>query len=315
MVVRKIRDWLNGSSSNTGNHWVEIQLLNTSGTNVALSKNANCYYSSGIIASLTSSTYITDGDITTANYSTGPDGVPCYVEIDLGTDTDINTIKIWHYYGDTRYYNGTKIQIYSDALGKWVDIFDSAISGRYKETSSGFVIDISGTNKVVYDDAIITADFYNQIRTDLLTYYAASTGAASSTTSPLPVATTTNAAGNQINYASGANSIQQCINDIKELYTSLSGTSSLLNFEYAYSNVATVASGEQITSEKLNNIRRLIDFINENCFVCVSSTSTCVACNICQTCNTCQVCNTCKGTCQTSQKSTCSACVSTCKTR
>ncbi len=44
--IRYIRDYLNGSNINNGNHWVEIQAFDYSGNNVAFSKSGTSSLSS-----------------------------------------------------------------------------------------------------------------------------------------------------------------------------------------------------------------------------------------------------------------------------
>lgn len=107
--------------------------------NIALNKTVT---SSG---TLVTGSRITDGDITTANYAYVTETGLHYVQVDLGTTYPLESVKVWHYYGDPRTYYATKTQISSDGT-TWVTVFDSAVSGTYTETSSGVTRTFSITN-------------------------------------------------------------------------------------------------------------------------------------------------------------------------
>lgn len=121
--VRYIRDWLNGSNKNTGNHWVEIQAIDKNGTNVALGKTDNL---------------ITDGSTESSPYYSLSSGLKNVV-VDLGAVYDIDKLKIWHYWSDKRVYNNTKTEISVDGVN-WEVVFDSELSGTYAESSAGHEI-------------------------------------------------------------------------------------------------------------------------------------------------------------------------------
>lgn len=145
--IRYIRDWLNGSTSNTGDHWVEIQAMDYSGNNVALNKTA--YGSEG-----SSSTWhrVTDGDTNTSNYTYVSSLTNCYMEIDLEELYLLKEIKVWHYYGDGRTYHNTKTEVSEDGI-HWFPIFDSAIEGEYAETSAGKTHDLMNLGTTVKPSA------------------------------------------------------------------------------------------------------------------------------------------------------------------
>ena len=128
--VRYIRDWLNGSTANTGNHWGEIQAIQyLTGENIAKGKPVT---SNG---TLSNPTRATDGAISTtyANASAGY----LYAQVDLGQIYyDIESVLVSHYYVDGRKYNQTKTEVSTDGVN-WVPIFDSLIEGEYAETSAG----------------------------------------------------------------------------------------------------------------------------------------------------------------------------------
>lgn len=120
--VRYIRDYLNGSTANSANHWVEIQAINSSGTNVAYGK-------------ISDSSLLTEGNTATSRYYEKSPGLTS-VTVDLQAIYDISEVKVWHYYGDSRTYHATKTQVSSDGV-HWVTLFDSAVQGEYTETSAG----------------------------------------------------------------------------------------------------------------------------------------------------------------------------------
>lgn len=126
--VRYIRDYINGSTANTSNHWCEIQALTHSGTNVALGKSGTS--STGAWNSL-----LTDGS-TASNPYWGITAGEQWVQIDLERPYDIKEIKVWHYYADARTYRNSKTQVSQDGT-TWYTVFDSRIDGEYKETSEG----------------------------------------------------------------------------------------------------------------------------------------------------------------------------------
>lgn len=131
--VRYIRDWLNGSSANTSNHWVEIQAITRDGVNIALGKTVTAS------ASGSNLNLITDGNTSSESYATVVSGSLQWVRVDLGDVYDnIDFVKVWHYYADGRAYNNTKTEVSEDGVN-WITIFDSAIDDVYAETADGAI--------------------------------------------------------------------------------------------------------------------------------------------------------------------------------
>lgn len=124
LPVRYIRDWANGSTSNTGNHWVEIEAY-SGGVNVALGKSAT-------------SPILTDGAVASSPYYSQGSGLQS-VQVDLGEVCIVEVINVRHYYADGRTYHNTKTEVSADGVN-WVTVFDSAIEGEYPETSAGNTI-------------------------------------------------------------------------------------------------------------------------------------------------------------------------------
>ena len=128
LPVRYIRDWANGSSANTSNHWYEIQAY-SNGVNVARNKSVT---TNGTATSLTAAV---DGSSSGTYANTGV-GYH-HLTVDLGQIYyDISEIKIWKYWNDGRTYRKTKTEVSSDG-STWFTIFDSYVEGEYPETSSG----------------------------------------------------------------------------------------------------------------------------------------------------------------------------------
>lgn len=135
--VRYIKDCMNGSSVNTGNHWLELQAL-YNGINVAKGIVGTLYASDGTsISSYNTTTraysLATDGDITAANYTYGSTktGNQCFV-IDLGQTYDLDEIAIWHYWTDGRTYTDNYTYVSSDN-SNWTKVIDK----QEGETSQG----------------------------------------------------------------------------------------------------------------------------------------------------------------------------------
>lgn len=148
--IRYIRDHMEGSTSNTSNHWVEIQAFDDTKTNVALGKT-------GTSSSGTWSSYLTDGNTATSPYWGFGSG-PTWVQVDLGDLYFIEEIKVWHYYGDGRTYYKTKTEVSQDGVN-WFVIFDSAIEGTYQETSSGKTHDMQNLGATVRPSTNVNTTF------------------------------------------------------------------------------------------------------------------------------------------------------------
>lgn len=134
-AVRYIRDYLNGSTSNTGNHWVEVQAIK-SGANIALNKSVTCSSSGSNLSR------ITDGNTDSALWASAS-SQQSYITVDLGEIyTDLDYIQVWHYYADGRTYHNTKTEVSADGVN-WTVLFDSAIEGEYKETADGKIHNVS----------------------------------------------------------------------------------------------------------------------------------------------------------------------------
>lgn len=134
MNIRYIRDVLNGNSVNGACHWVEVQAFNGALQNVLYGRTWQEWTETS--ANLEKIHRITDGLTATGTY--WEDNTNKKVTFDLGSVMNIKSIKIRHYYGDSRKYNN-KTEVSADGTN-WITVFDSAVSGTYTETSEGHEI-------------------------------------------------------------------------------------------------------------------------------------------------------------------------------
>ncbi len=115
-------------------------------TNVALGANA----SSPSNPRNQSYSLLTNGNTSSQLFDGGSNRT---VTVDLGSAQIISKIIVWHYYNDGRTYNDTKTEISADGT-TWKTIFDSSVSGTYKETAAGHTISFFPTNARYIRDSI-----------------------------------------------------------------------------------------------------------------------------------------------------------------
>ena len=135
---RYVRNYINGSSANTGNHWVEIEVYGNSGNLLSKGKtithNGTSLKYGGTATNLNA---LIDGDTTSSNYVEVRGATPSYIEIDLGKEYELGRVKVWHYYDDGRKYNENKIELITADRKKTKTIFDSDTEETYQETRYG----------------------------------------------------------------------------------------------------------------------------------------------------------------------------------
>lgn len=103
---------------------------------------------------------LTDGNIATEPYLGGPN----WVQVDLRIENMIDTIKIWHYWGDGRIYHENKVALSrtGDFLGEEIIVFDTIKKdSEYPETSAGKTISFRPV-KARYIRAYINGSNVNQ---------------------------------------------------------------------------------------------------------------------------------------------------------
>ena len=136
--VRYVKDCVNGSTSNTSNHWVEIQAIKN-GVNIAYNKTVT-----GTSASINNTTksysYIVDGRLDNVTGSSGYAestslGNQC-VTIDLGRAYDLDEVAVWHYYADGRKYHDNITSVSSNNTN-WTEIRSETKTGETPETVNG----------------------------------------------------------------------------------------------------------------------------------------------------------------------------------
>lgn len=123
--VRYVKDCINGSNSNVGNHWVELQVIKN-GINIALGKTpvgTVPEYNPGPPNPSYAYSLITDGILDISSYAhSSTQGLQC-ITIDLGKVQDIDEVAVWHYY-DGRIYNNAITSVSSDN-STWKDIIST----------------------------------------------------------------------------------------------------------------------------------------------------------------------------------------------
>lgn len=137
--IRYIRDFINGSTANAGNHWVEIEAFTSEGVNVALNKEVTPM--SGLTGGTTYPlSNITNGDKNYAQYGEvfNSNYKRAYIDIDLETPTKLEAITVLHYYNGGRSYYDTETWVSEDGE-RWYVLFDSHKQGEYSEESSSRV--------------------------------------------------------------------------------------------------------------------------------------------------------------------------------
>jgi uncharacterized protein YjdB/N-acetylmuramoyl-L-alanine amidase len=147
--ARYARFYSSGSNVNNWNHYVEIEVYNSKNLAVNLLPNT--------LATYTNMKYATDGDKNTENYVDMQSGIQ-YAQVDLGVSHNLNSIKLWHYFGDSRKYHDVIVQLSNDptfASGVTTvynnDTDNSAGRGagtdlEYTETISGKDIPVGSVN-------------------------------------------------------------------------------------------------------------------------------------------------------------------------
>ena len=153
--IRYIRDWLNGNSADTGNHWAECRVM-ANNQNIANGLIAAAYDQNGnsLSASANINCYT---DEETGEYVSLAAGSK-YLQLDLGhARSDIDSIQIWHYYADGRSYNH-KLEVSSNGED-WFILYDSLNAGSYPETAEGKLYYLSD-KYIDKQISLLTQDIY-----------------------------------------------------------------------------------------------------------------------------------------------------------
>ncbi|BBH23221.1 hypothetical protein Back11_45660 [Paenibacillus baekrokdamisoli] len=163
--ARYLRIYSNGSTKKNGglsayNHYVEVEAW-TSATRPATPvvpisspvKPKNVAFEKSLTSNVTldGAGYATDGITDNLDQITDAGPGLNYIQIDFGTSYDINTVNLWHYYGDGRTYHDVIVQLSNDSTFTTSttvynnDTDNSAALGtgtdlEYAETSGGKAI-------------------------------------------------------------------------------------------------------------------------------------------------------------------------------
>ena len=155
-AIRYIRDWLNGSSYDNNNHWVECQVIvrdtnpistietdtvTSQEKNIAKGKIPICKNENMQTITISNASTYTDGltleldeEDLSSKYVTNTGN--CFLQLDLGqVRYDVEYLHIWHYFANDRIYNH-KLQISTDGIS-WTTLYDSSVSGGYVEETGG----------------------------------------------------------------------------------------------------------------------------------------------------------------------------------
>ena len=160
--ARYARFYSNGSNVNGWNHYIEIKLYGTEVPEPQIEPLPESNVARD--ATLTTSAnfdrtyYITDDQTATKNnYANGAPGLQ-WVQMDLGSDYDLNAVQLWHYYADGRSYRDVIVQLSNDETftNGVVTVFNNDKDGsaglgvgtdsEYSETSEGKAFGFATTN-------------------------------------------------------------------------------------------------------------------------------------------------------------------------
>ncbi len=130
--VRYIYIQTHGSNKNTGNHFVEVQAFDLAGVNVALNKNIiEAAYKTGIQSYWAK---LTDGAVATDSYVSTYTALGWAI-VDLGQEYDLSSVRVWHYYSDSRIYDETQTRVASSDK-----VYTTVDNLEYMETPDGRII-------------------------------------------------------------------------------------------------------------------------------------------------------------------------------
>lgn len=116
-------------------------------TNIALNKPVTLLAPS--TAGAQPSSLVTNGDTLSANYFEAA-APAATVEIDLGGIARLSSLKIWHYYTDSRSYLGKKVQVSVDKI-TWVTVYDQTVDANYAESAAGKTITVDLDARYIRD--------------------------------------------------------------------------------------------------------------------------------------------------------------------
>lgn len=117
------------------------------GVNVALGKPVSSPYPASFNGA-GNYAVVTNGNTSSINEYGSPDALTPpsaqFIQVDLVDTYYIDTISVWHFYGDSRTYKENRTVVSSDGVS-WDVIYDYAVSGAFKESASGQTITFAKT--------------------------------------------------------------------------------------------------------------------------------------------------------------------------
>ena len=149
--ARYVRLWTNGSSLNTGNQYMEVEVYSSiNPTNRTLGKSLSSSSSNLISPALT-----TDGlKNNTLNYTdVGSNGAQ-WIQIDLGAVYNLSKVNLWHYFGDGRTYRDVIVQLSTNAtFGTKTTVYnnDTNNSAGQGTGSNAEYVETSGGKSITFD--------------------------------------------------------------------------------------------------------------------------------------------------------------------
>gem|GEM_PF-1591094 len=156
--ARYVRFYSNGNKVNSYNHYTEIQVFEApapAAGNLAANLTPTSPYSGW-----KNLKYVTDGVKSASNYADSASGTGLqYIQLNLGAAYNLNDIKLWHYFGDTRKYHDVIVMVSNNSsftAGSYTVVynndtnnsagFGAGTSSEYSETSAGKDISFSPVN-------------------------------------------------------------------------------------------------------------------------------------------------------------------------
>lgn len=150
--IRYIDIGQNGNYVNAGNHIVELEVYDKTGTNVALGKSVIAK-NEGV---LSNGERVTNGNTATTDYASIV-GRRTITQVDLGQEYEIDYVRLWRYYQDNRYYKETFLYGRRDTTELCYKFHDWKRDGEYPETSSGLYVKVN--NAPIDEDIPIINSF------------------------------------------------------------------------------------------------------------------------------------------------------------
>ncbi|GEM_PF-983066 len=125
--ARYARFYSNGSSVNSYNHYAEIGIYNTDLASGKIQAASTAFKNLS---------YVSDGIVSPTSYADSGAGTGLqWVQLDLGSSYSISSIKLWHYFGDSRKYHDVIVQLSNDPAFK---TGVSTIFNNDSDNSAGF---------------------------------------------------------------------------------------------------------------------------------------------------------------------------------